>query len=120
RPVLHVETRDGGSSVEDLVAQIAAAAAQSAQEAGGGRSAPKSFEVEIVDGTIIGHDLTTLQQWQVTGLMATAKPLADSGWDVAADGAMRLGSPATAGLAAPMATPLATDQTGRFKLHLSP
>ncbi|WP_428306836.1 hypothetical protein [Lacipirellula sp.] len=117
RPVLHVETRDGGSSVEDLVAQIAAAAVQSAQESGGGPSAPKSFEVEIVDGMLVGHDLATGQQWQVVGLAATAKPLPSAGWDVVADGVMRLGPPATAGLPAPAAV---ADQAGRFKFHLAP
>jgi translocation and assembly module TamB len=138
RPILQIETRDGGSSVEDLVAQLADAAAKAAQDPTSGPSEPKSFELAIIDGTIIGRDLSTGQQWQISGLSATAKPLAAGGWDVMADGAMKLGSPAVIPAAAngqlaggprppgaaptDAAAPLASaiDQAGRFKIHLAP
>ena len=47
-----------------------------------GPSEPKSFEVVIVDGTIIGRDMSTGQQWQINGLSGSAKPLPSGGWDV--------------------------------------
>ncbi|MBL9161994.1 MAG: hypothetical protein JNL18_04545 [Planctomycetaceae bacterium] len=137
RPMLQIETRAGGSSVEDLVAQLADAAAKAANDPANGPSGPTQFELVIVDGTIVGRDLSTGQQWQITGLSASAKPIASGGWDILADGTLRLGSPATAGAAAndlsggprpPAAAPpdLAAqqapvvDQAGRFKIHLAP
>ena len=129
RPILQIETRDGGSSIEDLVAQIADAATKAAQDPNSGPSAPKSFEVVILDGTIIGRDLSTGQQWQISGLGASAKPLPAGGWDVRADGTLRLGSPAVAAGQQPAgasSTDLAAqqapnvDQAGRFKIQLAP
>ena len=129
RPILQIETRDGGSSIEDLVAQIADAATKAAQDPSSGPSAPKSFEVVILDGTIIGRDLSTGQQWQISGLSASAKPLPAGGWDVRADGTLRLGSPAVAAGQQPAgadSTDLAAqqapnvDQAGHFKIQLAP
>lgn len=118
RPVLHVETRDGGSNLEDLIAQIADATAKAAQDPNAGPSGPKRFEVAIVDGTIVGRDFATGQQWQITGLAGAAKPLDAGGWDVLADGTLKLGSPAVEN-AVPAAGPN-VDQAGRFKVHLTP
>ncbi len=136
RPILQIETRDGGSSVEDLLAQLADAATKTTQDPTNSPSDPKTFEIAIVDGTIIGRDLSTGQQWQIIGLSATAKPLAAGGWDIMANGAMQLGSPATTAAAsndpaggprpssaaptdpAGMQSPI-VDQAGRFKIHLT-
>src|SRR5690606_32430996 len=41
RPILQIETRDGGSSIEDLVAQIVDAAAKASQDPNSGPSEPK-------------------------------------------------------------------------------
>jgi hypothetical protein len=129
RPTLQIETRDGGSSIEDLVAQIVDAAAKASQDPNSGPSEPKSFEVVIVEGTIIGRDLSTGQQWQISGLSASAKPLPAGGWDILADGTLRLGSPAVAAGQRPAGAdptdPAAqqvpiVDQAGRFKIQLAP
>jgi translocation and assembly module TamB len=93
RPILAVETRAGGSNLEDFIAQLAEAAASAADDPSNGSRGPKRLEVAIVDGTIVGSDSTTGQTWSITGLSATAKPLEGGGWDILADGTLKLGAP---------------------------
>lgn len=129
RPVIQVDTRAGGSNIEDLIAQLAEATAKAAEESGGGSSEPTTVEVQIVDGTILGRDLNTGQQWRIEGLAATAKPTEGAGWDVTAAGVMSLGAPtliagqpgavSNPNTPATLVDPLAKgDPPGRFKLHL--
>jgi translocation and assembly module TamB len=94
RPILQIETRAGGSNVEDFIALLAEAAARAAQDATTDSSKPKRFDVVIREGTIVGRDLATGQQWQISGLGATARPLPTGAWDVIAEGTLKLGSPA--------------------------
>jgi translocation and assembly module TamB len=117
RPVMNLETRDGGSNVEDLLQRIAEAAAEQARHSVApptdSSGAPTLAEIEIVEGTILGRDTTTGQLWRVDGLALTARPNATGAWEATAAGVLTLGADA----------PIASSQTsspGRFKLQLAP
>jgi hypothetical protein len=129
RPVLHLDTRDGGSNLEDVLQKIAEAAQPPQPETPTTAHAAKTIEVEIIDGVILGRDAATGQHWRVDGLALAAKPVAEHpGWDVTATGVMSLAvtpplPAASQRLAAAAATSAATeipDQPGRFKLHIHP
>jgi translocation and assembly module TamB len=117
RPVMNLETRDGGSNVEDLLQRVAEAVAEQTRttltppsDSGG---APALAEIEIIEGTILGRDTTTGQLWRIDGLALTARPNESGAWEATAAGILTLGADA----------PNASSQTsspGRFKLQLAP
>ncbi|MBA3484065.1 MAG: hypothetical protein H0T51_19850, partial [Pirellulales bacterium] len=95
RPVVHLDTRDGGSNLEDVLLAIATAAAAQPQHAAPNDSnnAAKTVEVEIIDGAILGRDAATGQHWRIDALALTAKPLTElNAWDVTATGVMSIAS----------------------------
>jgi translocation and assembly module TamB len=117
RPVMNLETRDGGSNVEDLVQRIAEAAAEQVRNSVAptteSSGVPTLAEIEIIEGTILGRDTVTNQLWRVDGLALTVRPNESSAWEATAAGVLTLGAEA----------PNASSQTsapGRFKLQLAP
>jgi translocation and assembly module TamB len=127
RPVVHLDTRDGGSNLEDVLQAIATAAAARPQQAplNDSNSASKTVEVEIIDGVLLGRDAATGQHWRIDALALTAKPLPElNAWDVTATGVMTVsvaaGQSAAADRAAPTDVAFVTTQPGRFKLHIHP
>ena len=124
RPVVHLDTREGGSNLEDVLQAIAIAAAAQPQQPNdtNANSGAKTVEVEIIDGVLLGRDAATGQHWRIDSLALTAKPLTElNAWDVTATGVMSLagrGVPAPGASATNVATK--SDQAGRFKLHLHP
>lgn len=124
RPTVYLDTRAGGSNLEDFVARLAEEIAKR-YPADDSPSSPVVVEVEIVDGALIGRDAASGQQWRIDQLNATAKPIAASAlWDVAGEGVMALVAGPLDGAPAP--TPAAmtpgadADRPGKFKFRVHP
>ena len=121
RPMIHLDTRDGGSNLEDLFARLAEAAAAKEPTAQDEHDARRTIvEVEIVEGTVVGRDAVTGQEWRIDQLTATAMPVGEvDDWDVGGAGVLSLAS-----FAGATPTPVAFEPTeggpGRFKFRMHP
>jgi hypothetical protein len=132
RPVVRLDSQGGTSNIEQLLKRIAEAAHESQPGAPHDPSSPKTVEIEIVEGVVLGRDLATGQHWRIDSLSLTAKPLEPTGeWDVTAEGVMTLAAipPAAtttaagqrpAGAAPTSAASTGGTQAGHFKLHVHP
>jgi hypothetical protein len=127
RPVMHLDTRDGGSNLEDFLQRVVDAARQRPSPTPGAPQAKKTIEVEIIDGVVLGRDFATGQQWRIDALAATAKPHAETeSWEVTASGILTLSATAPTSASQRLAGEARSDvaatpnQPGRFKFHLHP
>ncbi len=121
RPVINLETRVGGSNLEDLLDKIAAAVAQqNPQTPDDGPSTPTVAEIEILEGTVLGRDAVTGQVWRIDGLALSASQTPEGAWQSTGGGVLTLGAvPPT--VAASLPTPGANEASpGRFKFQLNP
>jgi translocation and assembly module TamB len=115
RPVVHVETRAGGSNIEDLLARLAEAAAAKPPSTSGDASTPTLAEIEIVEGTILGRDEATGQAWRIDGLNAAARPAASGAWEATGSGVLALADSASL---QPPNSGQQKNSSGRFKFQL--
>jgi hypothetical protein len=124
--VFNLDAHDGTSNLEAFIQRLAEAASHRAAQTPAEPTEPKSIEVEIVDGIILGRDYGSGQQWRIDQLSATAKPteVSDS-WEIIATGIMTLAATPPLSAAAQRAAGApqlelasGSSQAGRFKLHL--
>jgi hypothetical protein len=127
RPVVHLESREGGSNFEDLAHALEQAARQRPPSSAPQDRGPTTAEVEIIDGVVLGRDAATGQEWRIDDLDATAQTTPSGELaDFAGAGVLTLTSgpftPAANRGAPDAGTPssLPPDAPGRFKIRLTP
>jgi len=119
RPVIHLETRQGGSNLEDFLQRVAEAASQADASTPDGAHRTKTVQMEIIDGVILGRDAATGQPWRIDALAATAAPAGPEAWNILASGALTLASTPPAA-SQRLAGEAPSDHAGRFRFHLHP
>ncbi|RIK75409.1 MAG: hypothetical protein DCC67_15335 [Planctomycetota bacterium] len=121
RPVMQLDTREGGSNLEDLLQKIATAAVQQAPARADGSPRAMTVEVVITQGTVYGRDLASGQQWRIDALDAVAKRTPNAAaWDVTASGVLSLAAGQRPAGGPPSDAVLLAATPGRFKFHLHP
>lgn len=113
KPVVALETRPGGSNLEDFVTAVRAAWANPPEEpAEASESVAPHLTVEIVDGTVQGADAVTGRTWTAHTLNLTLDQAGDAApWTAAGSAVLAADNPA--------ATPVAAGSpTGEVRFRL--
>lgn len=97
QPVLHVQTRPGGSNIEDFVAALATPT--DSNPGGDSPSADQSprIAIEVVDGVVQGYDTATGRRWQLAQFQLAAGRSGDAeAWQGSGSALLSAESPAVA------------------------